>query len=68
MFLQVELDIKGSSKTVNSMVREFIIMQMEIREKDIGRMVKFMGMLYIISRMEGSIERSGMMGRNLSQF
>jgi hypothetical protein len=50
------------------MVREFIIMQMEIREKDIGRMIKVMGMLYIISRMEGSIERSGMMGRNLSQF
>jgi hypothetical protein len=66
--MMVELDIKGSTNIIKGMVREFIIMQMEIREKDIGRMINNMGMLYIISRMEGSIERSGMMGRNLNQF
>jgi hypothetical protein len=64
----MEPDIKGNTKTIKGMVREFIILQMEIRGKGIGRMVKDMGMLYFIRRMEGSIERSGMMGRNLSQF
>jgi hypothetical protein len=48
VFIKVELDIKGITKTIKSMVREFIIMQMEIREKDIGKIIKDMGMLYFI--------------------
>jgi hypothetical protein len=64
----MEPDIKGNTKTIKGMVREFIIGQMEIRRMEIGRIIKDMGMLYYIRRMEGSIERSGMMGRNLSQF
>jgi hypothetical protein len=38
------------------------------KRMEIGKIIKDMGMLYFIRRMEGSIERSGMMGRNLSQF
>jgi hypothetical protein len=49
MLVKMESDIKGSTKDIKRMVREFIIMQMEIREKDIGKMINNMGMLYFIS-------------------
>jgi hypothetical protein len=61
-------DIKEITKTINGMVREFIIGQMEINMMETGRIIKEMGMLYFILRMEQSIERSGTMIRRLSQF
>jgi hypothetical protein len=55
LFIMMEPDIKGNTKTVNGMVREFIIGQMEIRRKGTTRMVKSMRMLYYTRRMEQSI-------------
>jgi hypothetical protein len=47
------------------MVREFIIGRMEIRGKGIGRMVKNMGMLYFIRRMEGKYREKWDDGKEL---
>jgi hypothetical protein len=68
MLIMMETDIKGNTKTLKGMVREFIILQMEIRGKDIGRIIKDMGMLYFMRKMEGNIERSGTMEIEVNEF
>jgi hypothetical protein len=64
----MEADIKGSIKIIKGMERGFISMSMGTSGVENGKMVKDMVMVYYIRRMEGSMQRSGMMERKMSVF